>query len=73
MVNGACRLRPATRYVEIAATDPDGSPTPTYDYQPKATGPDFDDKSWPSVIESPPRLAVPGAAARSASRGTGSR
>ncbi len=48
---GAARVKGAWRYapvklVEVAATDPDGSPTPTYDYQPKATGPDFDDSTW---------------------------
>jgi hypothetical protein len=51
---GVRRMKGEWRYapvkiVEITATDPDGSPTPTYDYQPKATGPDFDDKAWPVI------------------------
>ena len=47
-VKGAWRYAPV-KIVEVAATDPDGSPTPTYDYRPKATGPGFDDAAWPVI------------------------
>ena len=37
------------KLVEAPSTAPDKIPAKTYDYEPKATGPDFDDSAWPVI------------------------
>jgi len=51
---GVAAARAEWRYadiklVEVATKDADGKPITAYSYEPKATGPDFDDSSWTVV------------------------
>jgi hypothetical protein len=45
------------KLVEVPSTAPDKNPPTTYNYEPRATGPDFDDTKWP-VID-PTSLGTP--------------
>ncbi|QEH38510.1 hypothetical protein OJF2_71130 [Aquisphaera giovannonii] len=38
------------KLIEVAGKNPDGSPNTTYNYEPKAKGPEFDDSSWEVLI-----------------------
>ena len=37
------------RLVEVPSTAPDKNPPTTYNYEPRATGPEFDDSKWPVI------------------------
>ncbi len=45
IVKGEWRYTPV-KLVEVAAKEADGTPTPTYNIEPKAFGADFDDSKW---------------------------
>ena len=52
---GAQSVKAAWRYadvkiVEVAGKAPDGKPNTTYNIEPKAFGPDFDDAKWEAVV-----------------------
>jgi hypothetical protein len=38
------------KIVEVDGKGPDGQPNKTYDIEPKASGPDFDDSKWETVV-----------------------
>src|SRR4051812_17862018 len=44
-VKGEWRYSPV-KLIEVAAKERDGTPTPTYNIEPKAFGADFDDSKW---------------------------
>ena len=37
------------KLVEVPSTAPDKNPPTTYNYEPRATGPEFDDSGWPVI------------------------
>ena len=59
---GVAKVKGAWRYSDVTlrvvpSTASDKNPPTTYDYEPRATGPDFDDSKWP-VID-PTSLGTP--------------